>query len=64
MGRQFGLERGDKIASLIVDGALAAELVVVFRYFEHAFARDVPAAQDVFEEGYDVFAALGAAEGD
>ena len=63
-GGQFGLERGDQFASLIVDGALAAELVVVLGYFEHAFARDVPAAQHIFEERDDVFAALGAAEGD
>jgi hypothetical protein len=39
-------------------------MVVVFGDFEHAFARDVPATQHIFEEGDDVLVLLRSAEGD
>jgi len=47
-----------------VDGADAVEVIVVLGDFEHAFVRDVTAAQNVFKEGNHVLALLGSAEAD
>ena len=45
---QDGSESGDELTVLVVDGAAAVEVVIVFGYFEHAVAGDVAAAEDVF----------------
>ena len=63
MSRQFGLDGGDQRARLIVNRTLAAERIIVFRYFQHAFARDVFSAQYIFEEGHYVVCFLWSAEG-
>ena len=45
-------------------GLRPVEVVVVFGHFEHALARNVAAAEHIFEEGNDVFGALRSTEGD
>jgi hypothetical protein len=47
---------------LLVDGALALEVVVVFGDGEQAFARNVASAQDGFEEGNYIFLRFGTTE--
>ena len=54
--------RFDQSSILIVDGTAAIEMVVMFRNFQHAFAGNVAAAQDILEERNHVFAFFGAAE--
>src|SRR5580704_16398694 len=62
--REFVLESGDQFAGLLVDGAFATEMVVVLGDGQHTFARNVSAAQYVFEEGDDIVLGFRAAEGD
>ena len=59
---EFGLERRDQSPILIVDWALAAETVIVLRHLQHALARHVLAAQDVFQEGHYIGGTFGATE--
>ena len=47
---EFVLQRGDQFASLLVDGALALKMVVVFRDGEHALPRNVSPAKHVFKK--------------
>ena len=61
---QFPLQRGDQLPILIVDRALAAEVVVVLGDFEHPLARHVAAAEHVFQKRQHVVRAVGPAEGD
>src|SRR4030095_1543598 len=50
-------------AALLVDGARSVEVIVVFRHFEHAFAGNVAAAQNIFEERNDTRGSPRSAEG-
>src|SRR6267154_4343421 len=52
---QLRFERGNQFARLLVDRAPALEVVIMFRNLEHSFARNVPSAQHVLEEGKYVF---------
>ena len=47
---------------LLVDRALAAEVVVVLGHFKHALSRHVASAEDVFQKRNHVVGAVGAAE--
>src|ERR1700730_3253147 len=60
---QFGLEVRDELPVLVVDRALAPELVVVFRHFQDALARHVLATQDILEERHYFFGPLRTPEG-
>jgi hypothetical protein len=57
-------ESRDERPIVIVNRAAAAEVIVVFRYFQHPLARDVPSAQDIFEKRDYVFVLLRTPEGD
>lgn len=61
---EFSEEIPDQFPALAVDGADAVEMVVVFGDLQESFARDVAAAQDVFEEGDDILSAFRSAEGE
>ena len=61
---QFVLERGDQFPGLLVDGAFTAEMVVVLGDGQHAFARNISAAQDIFEEGDHIVRGFWPTEGD
>ena len=56
---QFTFESCDQFASLLVDRALAVEMVVVLGDREHALARNIPSAQNVFEEWNHIVAGFG-----
>lgn len=60
---QLRFERGNQVSCLLIDGALAFEVVVVLGDGEQAFARNIASAQHGFEKGNYVFARLGSAEG-
>ncbi len=62
--REFALKAGDQRAILIVDRALAAEVIVMLGDFEHAFTRNVAAAQNVLEERDHVVGLFRTAEGE
>ena len=62
VGFQFSAQGGDQRAVLVVDGALAAEAVIILGHLEHALARDVPSAQDVLEKRHHVLRLVGPAE--
>src|SRR5438270_3660910 len=64
MLREFALERCDEFANLLVDRALSAEMVVMFRNREHTLARNIPSAQHVFEKWHYLFGGLRSAERD
>ena len=64
MLRQFILQRCDQFSRLLVDRALAVEVVVVLGDRQHAFARNIPSAQHVFEERNHIFRGLRPTEGD
>jgi len=51
---EFAFQRGDQSAILFVDGALAAEAVVVFRNFQRALPRHIFPAQHILKERDDV----------
>jgi hypothetical protein len=51
---QLGFEQANQLAHLLIDGAYAAEVIVMFGDFEHAVARHVPPAQDILKEGDDI----------
>ena len=57
-------ESGDERAGLFVDGALAAEVAIVLRHFEHALTRHILPAQYVLEERDHVLLLLRPAKGD
>src|SRR5579871_3599859 len=61
---QFRLQRGDQLASLLVDGAFSVEVIVVFGDGEHALAGNISPAKDIFEERNNIFPRLRTAEGD
>ena len=50
--------------AILVDGALAIEVVVVLGDRKHALARDISSTQHVFEEWDDIFPGFRATEGD
>src|SRR5580658_5502858 len=64
MLREFGLQRGDQFAGLPVNGALAAEVVVMLGDGQQAFARNIFSAQNIFQKGDHIVPGLGTAEGD
>src|SRR5215467_3088537 len=64
MLRKLFFERRNQFAHLLVDGALAFEVVVMFGDGEHALAGNVASAEDVLKEGNDVFAGFWSAERD
>src|SRR5689334_6690755 len=51
---KLALQRRDKVSVLLVDRTDAAKHLVVMRHAEHALARHVASAQDVFEEWHHV----------
>ena len=55
---------GDQRPVLVVDGALAAEVVVVFGDFEHSFARHIASAEDILEKRDHVFRFLRPTKGE
>jgi hypothetical protein len=61
---EFVLERGNQLAGLLVDGTLAAEMIIVFGDGEHALAGNVSSAQNIFEEWDYIFGRFGTTEGD
>ena len=61
---QLALERRDQSPVLVVDRALAAEVLIVLGDFEHSLAGHVPPAEHVFEKRDHIVRAVGAAEGD
>jgi hypothetical protein len=60
---QLGLQRGLQLAVLRIDGADAAEQLVVVGHLALALLGHVPAAQHVVEEGHHIGHAVGTAEG-
>ncbi len=56
-------QRRQQLPVLFVDRTDTAKTLVVFRHLHHPLAGDIFPAQNVFQEGDDVFGALGAAEG-
>src|SRR5690606_22357750 len=60
--RQRLADARDQRPVLLVDGALAAEVVIVLGDALQPLARDAAPARDVLQEGKDVFGALRAAE--
>ncbi len=56
-------QRGDQVPALLINGTAPVEVVVVFGHFEQALARNVAAAEYIFQEGNDVFGVLRSAEG-
>src|SRR5713101_9500515 len=52
---QLRPQRGNQLARLLIDRALALEVVIVLGHGQHAFARNVPSAQHVFQEGNHLF---------
>ncbi len=61
---EFVFERGDQFPRLLVDGALAVEMVVVLGDGQHAFARNISSAQNIFEERNHLVRRFRTAEGD
>src|SRR5579864_4686699 len=59
---QFRFEARDQSTVLIVDRALAAEMIIVLGHFEHALARNIAAAQNVFEKRDDIVRLLRSSE--
>ena len=54
MARQLALQPSDQRAVLIVDRALAAEVIVVLRDRQHPFARNIAPAQHILKKWNDV----------
>src|SRR5208282_4309570 len=52
---QLCLQRGNKFTDLLVEGAFAVKVVVVFGHSEQAFPRNVPSAQHSLQEGNHIF---------
>src|SRR5690606_23600728 len=63
VGFQFLFERGDQGAILSVDWADTTEVIIMLRHCQHTLARDVFAAQDVFQKGDHLIHAFGTAKG-
>ena len=61
---EFGPQCGEQREVLLVDRALATEVVIVFGDLEHPLSGHVPAAEHIFEKRHDVTGAIGATEGD
>ena len=61
---KFFFEPRDQGAVLLVDRAFAAELIVVLGHGQHALARDIFAAEHVFQKRNHVLRALWPTEGD
>ncbi len=59
---ELGAERGDERAVLLVDGAPAAELVVVLPHLLEALVRDAASGGDPAQEGQDLLWRLGSPE--
>ncbi len=64
MAVEFGAERLDQVANLVVDRAPAAEVVVVFGDFEESLPGHVSTFGDVLKERHHVVGLLGTAEAD
>src|SRR3984957_11054730 len=64
MLRQFVLERRDEVTSLLIDRALSIKVVVVLGDRQHSLARNVFAAEHIFEERNHLFPRLRPSEGD
>jgi len=60
---QLRLQCGNQIACLLVDRALASEVVIVLGYSEKTLARNILPPQYGFEEGNHVFPGFWPAEG-
>src|SRR6185503_5845330 len=58
IGLQLFFERRYQISILLIDRTHATEQFVVMRHLEHSLTRDVPTAQDVFEEGNHIVHSL------
>ena len=63
MLREFVLQRCNQLASLLVNGALALEVVIVFCDGKHPLAGYISSPQHVFKERDNVPAGFGTAEG-
>lgn len=61
---ELGAECGEKLADLGVDGAGAAEVVVMLSDLKEAFTWDIASAENVFEEGDDILLFFGSSKGD
>ena len=61
--RELGADRGQQGATLVVDGAAPAEVLVVRGHLAQPLRRDFPSTQHPLEERHDVVAALGPSEG-
>ena len=59
---EFGPQGGEQCEILLVDRALAAEMMVVLGDFQHPLARHVSAAEHVLQERHHVIGAVGTAE--
>src|SRR5580704_12350871 len=59
---QFQFERGDQFAVVIVDRALAAEMIIMLRDGQHPLARYIAPAQDILKKRYDVVRLFGPSE--
>src|SRR5437868_6472887 len=61
---EFAFQSGDKFPGLLVDGALALKMVVVFGDREHALPRNVSPPKHVFKKRNDIFSRFGTTERD
>src|ERR1700682_4276965 len=59
---KFRFKARDQSTILIVDGTLAAKMMIVVGHFEHALARYIPAAQNIFEKRHHIVRPLRSAE--
>ena len=64
LGVEFLAESGDKMTILRIDRAHAAEVLIVFRDFQDAALGDIPATQDIFQEGKHILRPFGTSKGD
>src|SRR5437899_2372102 len=64
MLREFVFESRDEFPGLLVDRALASEVVVVLGNRQHAFPRNIPSTQDVLEKRDHIVRRLWSTERD
>ena len=63
MFNPFPFNRRNQSAVLLVDGALSPKMIIVFRNFKHPFARNISAAEYIFQERQNVLRLIGTTEG-
>ena len=58
------LQCGNQLLVLVIDGAASVKVIVMLGHFQHAFARNVFAAQDVLQKWQHIFMLFRPAERD